>query len=416
MRILFLIPHYPPDVAAVGQIVAELVEDVVAAGHEALVVTAEPSYGSVECEEGLPRRDEASGLRLFRRETRAGAEIIWLNAPTLGRRGVWSRLVPFGAYALGAGAVTAAIGRVDLVYAMSTPPLLSGFCAMLSGALRHRPYVYNLQDVYPDIAVALGPLRKGMATRAVALVESRLRKSARVVTVLAEDMRERVLAADPGLRNIEIIPNWIDTRVVRPVAPEQNLFRKEQGLDGKFVVLYSGNLGRAHGAEMLPAVAEGLVDLRDVVLLIVGDGPARRTVEEDVARRGLRNVRFLPYQLKARLAESLSSADVSLVLQRESMTGLVVPSKLYGILASGRPAVAAVPPDCEVARVLTAHDVGVVVPPEDPARVADAVRKLYVDPAKGRQMGLRARSLAEERFDRRVITRGYIDLFERSLR
>ncbi|MDH3647346.1 MAG: glycosyltransferase family 4 protein [Gammaproteobacteria bacterium] len=399
-RVLFLSPHYPPDVAATGQLIAELAEDLVSSGHEAIVIASRPSYT-----EGTSRP-----YRLLERELRDGVEIHWLGVPGAGRRGIWSRLLPFAGYFVAAIMRAMFIRRVDVVFAQSTPPLLAGLLAAMLAVMPNRRFVYNLQDVYPELGQALGVLGDGPITRLSRRVESGLRRRADVVTVLAQDMKERVLDSDPQLDNVSIIPNWADSARVTPVAPADNTFLSEHGLADRFVVMYSGNLGRAHGVEILPEVAEKLADLDDLILLIVGAGPAKESVSESVRARGLKNVVFLPYQHKERLKESLSTADVALILQRRSASGLVVPSKIYGIMASGRPAVAAVPQDSEVARVLQDEQAGLVVEPGSAQGIADAVRDLYGNRSDALAMGNKARLAAVDRYDRSLITGRYINL------
>ncbi|MDH3588315.1 MAG: glycosyltransferase family 4 protein [Gammaproteobacteria bacterium] len=402
LRVLFLSPHYPPDVAATGQLVAELAEDLVAAGHEAIVMASRPSYTD----------DTHSSYKILERELRNGVEIHWLGVPRAGRRGIWSRLLPFAGYFAAAALRSAFIRKIDIVFAQSTPPLLAGLLASTHSLLPGRRFVYNLQDVYPELGQEMGVLGDGVVTGLSKRIESRLRHRADLLTVLSQDMKARILSSDRDLNNISIVSNWTDTKKVVPVAPEDNRFRQQHGLAGRFVVMYSGNLGRVHGVELLPEVAAALADLEDLVLLIVGSGPAKATVANAVEKRGLKNVMFLPYQPKEGLNESLSAADVALILQRRSASGLVVPSKLYGILASGRPAVAAVPPDCEVARVLREERAGIVVEPESAKAIANAVRELYLGRARAAEMGKKARLAAIDRHDRRQATGRYIKLFE----
>ena len=402
LRVLFLSPHYPPDVAATGQLVAELAEDLARAGHQPIVVASRPSY-----------TDATRGsYKLLEREIRNGVEIHWLGVPGAGRRGIWSRLLPFAGYFAAAALRSIFFRRIDVVFAQSTPPLLAGLLASMHSLIPGRRFVYNLQDVYPELGQALGVLGDNYVTRLSKRVESRLRHRADVLTVLSPDMRSKVLASDPGLRNVEVIPNWIDVSLVAPVAAAENPFRHDNGLSDRFVVMYSGNLGRAHGVELLPDVAAALADLDDVVLLVIGAGPAKADIVAEVEGRGLKNVRFLPYQPKERLNESLSAADVALILQRRSAAGLVVPSKLYGVLASGRPAVAAVPPDSEVARVLREEEAGIVVEPESAQGIANAVRDLYGSRCRAAAMGKRARLAAVDRHDRQQATGRYIELLE----
>lgn len=210
---------------------------------------------------------------------------------------------------------------------------------------------------------------------------------------------------------MQVIPNWVDTVRVQPIDRERNTFRRDHGLEEAFVVGYSGNLGMAHGAEMLPAVAERLQDLEDLRMVIVGDGPARPTLEREVRRRGLRNVVRLPYQPKAVLDQSLSAPDLHLVLQRQETHGLLVPSKIYGILAAGRPVVAAAPEGSELAATVLDHEVGRVVAPGDAEAMAAAIRELYANARLREQMGRYARAAAVRSYSRTLAARRYHALF-----
>ncbi len=404
LKVLLLSPHYPPDVAATGQLVAELAHDLVAAGHQAVVVAARPSYA------GSPA--EPTSAWALATEQRNGVEIRWLPVPRWGRRTVWGRLLPFAGYAALAAPVAALMKDVDVVYALSTPPFLSALVATALARVRRIPFVYNLQDVYPEIAIALDVVQPGLVSLVAAKLERWLRLRADAITVIGEDMRAVVLRATPDVRELRVIPNWVDTELVTPVPTAQNAFRKQHVLQDKFVVLYSGNLGMVHGAELLPAVAQALHDLPNVRLVIVGEGPAKPSILAEVQRLGLKNVVLLPYQPKEQLAQSLSAADVSLVFQRPETLGLVVPSKLYGILASGRAVVAAVPEGSEAARVVREANAGRVVAPLDAPAVAQAVRELYVHKATRTAMGRRGRAAACEHFDRRQVTAQYRSLFE----
>ncbi|NNM21745.1 MAG: glycosyltransferase family 4 protein [Gammaproteobacteria bacterium] len=403
LRILFLSPHYPPDVAATGQLVAELAQDVVTAGHESIVIASRPdrvagSHDAAAMPENTEQRD--------------GVQIRWLNIPTAGRRGTWSRLLPFAGYFLATAWRSLFVGKVDIVFAQSTPPLLAGLLAALHSLVPGRRFVYNLQDVYPELGQALGVLGHGPVAGLSRRVEATLRRRADRLVVLADDMREVVRNSDRQLQDVDVIPNWADAAVIGADTGAAGDFRVRNGLQDKFIVMYSGNLGRAHGVELLPQVAAQLADLPDLVLLVIGAGAALPTVQAEAQRLGLKNLAFLPFQPKEKLSESLCAADVSLILQRRSVSGLVVPSKLYGILASGRAAVAAVPPECEVARVLKSEQAGIVVEPESADGIAAAVRKLYLNRDCAAEMGTRARLAAVNRHDRQQATGRYIRLFE----
>ncbi|MBT8144467.1 MAG: glycosyltransferase family 4 protein [Gammaproteobacteria bacterium] len=403
LRLLILSPHYPPDLASTGQLVEELAEDLAAAGHEPIVIASRPGYAD----------EERPPYSLLTTERRNGVTIHWLGIPNYGRRGLWTRLLPFAGYLFGAALRGLFIRNVDVVFAQSTPPLLAGLLARLLSLGSRRQFVYNLQDVYPELGQALGVLGDGPLLRATAWVERRLRRSADVLAVISDDMRARCLDADPALANIVVQNNWADAEAVFPVAPADNAFLRQHGLRGKFVVMYSGNLGRAHDCEILPQIAAGVADLDDIELVIIGAGPGKAIVEDEVARQQLRNVTLLPYQDKSRLHESLSAADVAIVLQREPTRGLVVPSKVYGVMASGRATIAAVPADSEVADVVVNENAGIVVAPGDTDAVIAAIRQLHADRDRCRRYGRNGRAAIVERYDRTHAATAYESLFTR---
>jgi colanic acid biosynthesis glycosyl transferase WcaI len=292
--------------------------------------------------------------------------------------------------------------RPDVVVVETDPPLLSLIGGLLQRWRGAKLIVY-LQDIHPDIAVALGKLRDNWMTR---LVRRRLfavyRRADRVV-VLSRDMRQHVI--DGGVRpdRVVVIPNWIDTASVHPVK-QHNAFRQRHQLNGQFVVMYSGNLGLCQQLEDVIAAADCLRRRADIVFLLVGGGALQKQLESQVAERTLPNVRFLPYEPKSRLAESLSAADVHLVPLDPRVAAFLMPSKLYGVLASGTPLIAIAPESCELSELTKNQAVGLVTPPGDPQALAQAIERLADNPADLPEMARRARQLAEQQYDRKTVT------------
>jgi len=206
---------------------------------------------------------------------------------------------------------------------------------------------------------------------------------------------------------VRVIPNWADGDGIRPIPPETNAFRREHGLEGKRVVLYSGNMGRAHELDTVLAAARQLRDRSELVFLFIGDGARRAQVE--AAARELPSIRLLPYQPRARLAESLSSGDVHLITQDAGTVGLIEPSKLYGVMAAGRPAVFIGPSATEAARTIIAEHMGEVVENGDVDAAVAAIVKLVTDP-------IQAGRAAHTAFGREYTRRHRTDQFAALLR
>src|SRR5262249_22802061 len=222
-------------------------------------------------------------------------------------------------------------------------------------------------------------------------------------------MRARLVdekGADPA--RVRVIHNWSDCDAIVP-GQKDNPFAREHGLVDRFVLMHSGNVGLSQNLDVLVAAADRLRDKDRLVILIVGEGTKREALEADVRRRGLDNVRFLTYQPKATLHDSVAAADAFLVALKPGIEGYIVPSKLYGILAAGRPYVAAVDASCEAAGIARDFHCGVIAAPDDPDDLAAKIAALYDDPAGVRAMGLAARRAALQ-FDRRVAVQAYFDL------
>jgi glycosyltransferase involved in cell wall biosynthesis len=239
-----------------------------------------------------------------------------------------------------------------------------------------------------------------------------LLREADAIVALGERMQQRLVdekGADPG--RVQVIHNWADCDAIQPGAKD-NAFSRAHGLADRFVVMHSGNIGLSQNLDVLIEAAERLRGKERLVMAIVGDGARRAPLEQAAAARGLANVRFFPYQPKALLHDSFAAADAFLISLKPGLEGYIVPSKLYGILAAGRPYVAAVDPSCEVAQLAAAHRCGVAATPGDPAALAGAIATLYDDPAAARTMGEHARAVAW-RFDRRAAVAAYHSLLLR---
>ena len=372
--VVFLNGVYPPQPGATGDLLADLAAGLAARGWAVRIVTS----GA-----GLATPD-VPGVTV---ERVAGG-------PRRGR--IWRRAVAYGA--LDPRLVRAALRgpQPDVVVVGADPPLL-----FLAGPwLRRRTgaaVVHWAQDLYPDVAEALGVLRPGgVAARALGRQARHALRRVDAVVTIGRCMADRLADLDPV--RVATIPNWAPADV-RPLPGVDTPFRKAHGLDGRFVVMYSGTLGLAHPFDaVLDAAALLAATDPDVVFVVVGDGARRAEVEADAARRRLANLLFAPPQPRASLADSLGAADLHIVTMDMALLGLVVPSKVYGALAAGRPVVFVGPAASEAARVVAEHDAGTVVGTGAVVgagrAVAAAVRAWRADPARRAAAGARAAAAA----------------------
>jgi colanic acid biosynthesis glycosyl transferase WcaI len=383
LRTLFINRSYYPDVEATGQLLTELCGDL-ARRHDVTVIAGRPNF-------------VAAGKSLPARETHQGVSIIRVRNLRFSKVGMAGRAAGLASYLLLAFWAALRQRRPDVIVVETDPPALGAMGALLKWW--HRcPMVFYLQDLFPEVGLALGKFRPGLLTSFLRwLTNVGLRHADRVV-VLGEDMKRIVLQRGVAPERVAVIPNWADTQALRP-SDGPNPLRAEWAEDGKFVVMYSGNLGLSQGLDGVLEVASKMRD-EPVTFLLVGEGGAKPGLMARATELGLKNVRFLPYQPKERLGDSLSAADLHLIPMRRALAGCMVPSKLYGILAAGRAYIAAVDKDSEVAAVTAAHGTGLRIEPESPEEMASAIRWSLEHRDELKAMGDRGREVAESYFDR----------------
>ena len=386
MRVVFVNRFYAPDHSATSQMLTDLAVALAAVGMDVHVVTSRLRYDDPS--NRFPPRDRLDGVEVHR-----------VRTSSFGRGALVGRAIDYLSFYVAASArLLALLTRDDVVVAKTDPPLISvpvGWVARLRGARR----VNWLQDVFPEVAAELGiALGRGTTGRMLAWLRTASLRNAMANVVLGTRMQARVAAMGVDATKIVVIPNWADGTAVRPVPQEANELRAEWGLAGKFVVGYSGNMGRAHEFGTIVDAADTLRDERDIVFLFIGGGAQKAMIAAASAQRGLANLLFKPYQPRERLAESLGVADVHLVSLRPELEGLIVPSKFYGIAAAARPTIYIGDSDGEIGAEILAAQCGRCVRQGDVAGLVAAIRELRESPDVRESMGRNARRLFDERF------------------
>jgi colanic acid biosynthesis glycosyl transferase WcaI len=278
---------------------------------------------------------------------------------------------------------------------------------MILHALRATPFVYCVQDLYPDIAVHLGVLRaNGAAARLTGTAANACYRAAHTLVALSEGMADQLIAKGVPADRIHVIPNWADTSDVSP-QPRDNPLARTLGCDTGFVIQYSGNLGLSQGLESVLEAAEMVQDL-PIRFMLVGDGNARAALQASASSKQLTNVSFYPAQPRERLPDLLSACDIGLVTMKRGVGNDLVPSKLYGIMAAGRPVLAAVEATSEVARVVRVHECGWTAEPESPRELASTIRIAFASSKNERQkIGERGRQTCVANYSRKSSTARY---------
>jgi len=384
MHVCFFNRSYWPDVSATGQLLTELAEDLVRLHGWDVTVMA-----------GYPLRSDAS---LPPSEWRNGVHIVRAAGSTLDPQRFVGRATNYVSYFASAAVKGCVISKPDVVVALTDPPII-GLAALATAARARAPFVFLCEDIFPEVAALLEDFHSDVVDAALTRVNRFLVRKATRIVALGDTMKRRLVdgkGADPS--KVSVIHNWADCRSVAP-GPRDNPFARQHGLVDRFVVLHAGNIGLSQDLEIVLHAAEQLRDRPDVVFVFVGDGAKKKDLQDMAACRDLRNVLFLPFQPRELMDQSYATADASLVSLKRGLAGVIVPSKVYNILASGRPCIAAVEHDCEVADIIHRHDCGLVVAPGDASALRARILELTADRERAVSMGMRARCAALQ-FDR----------------
>lgn len=391
-------------------IYGRIFQDLMGKGHKITIVTSFPHFRKGREETW----DEYRG-KLFQRDKWKDAKVVrsYVYAPVFDQRkpGLLYRALNFISFNI--SCIIAGIfmtGKQDVIFAPSSPPLTNGLCAGIVSLWKCCPIVYNVQDMYPDMAEKLGLIK----TRAILLILKRLEsivyKIADKVMLLSEGMRKNVRNKGVPVGKTEIIPNFIDTNFIKPL-PQDNPFSIQWGLVNHFIVMYAGNIGLPHGVEFVVEAAERLKDKKDMLFCFVARGENKDKLVELCDSKTLRNTVFIPQQPEDMVPHIWASSDVSLVTSRKGLSGDSVPSKTFAIMASGRPIIAMVDEGSEVWNIVKGAKCGICVPAERADLLVQAILRLYNNEKERKEMGENGRRFVVENFSRKIISRRYEKLF-----
>jgi len=387
MHILLLNEYYPPDTSATAKMAAQ-VAVALAQRHQVTVVAGRPSY---DPEARYP-------YALLRRDTRNKVTVECVGSTAFPRHRMPRRVANYLSYL--ALAVPRALAlRPDVILAMTDPPV-AGIAGAFIARLAGRPFVYNIRDLYPDMAVGGDIVSAGKwAARWESLHRWALKQAARVI-VLGDDMRERILAKGVAAERVVVVRDGTTPTTAPATTPPSASAQMPDRGDPivqeirhgfPFVVLHAGNLGFYGAWDTLLAAAK-ILSNENTGFVFIGDGANRAALES--AARNEANVKFAPFRPVAQIAHVMMAGDLHIVTVKRGLEGVVVPSKLYSILAAGRPIIVIAPAECDAARIVVESGCGVAADPDDPAAVAAAIRELRAQPARLVEMGRRARETA----------------------
>jgi len=402
--ILFINQHYWPDFASTAQHLTDLAEHLAEEGFDVHVLCSRGHYlsGSMD----VPVEETHNGVHIYR-----------VRATAFGRDTIVGRLTDYASFYTSTLARVLAGRSYDYIVTLTTPPLLP-LVGTVALALRRQAYGIWSMDLHPDAEVAVDMLEEGgLPARLLHALNNAGYRNAEFIVDLGTYMKRRIRRKGISDDRLHTIPVWNKKDEIYPIAHENNPLRSELGLDDKFVVMYSGNAGRAHRFEEVLSVMERLDGHPEIEFVFVGEGPQKERIETFAETHDLSNFRYLPYFPREDLKYSLPMADVHLLTLREEMAGIAVPGKLYGIMAAGRPALMVGPEASESGETIRRYDAGYVV---DPSREADLgqmlydrVRRLYSDDEERTRLGENGREAFLENFERNVCCESWTELLQK---
>ena len=401
--VIVLCPHFAPDTAPTGVVMTRIVDELVRLGHEVQVVTSLPWYRRHRIEDGWTgrpwRTEKTTWGSVVRVSPFAGKDKSNIPRRALGFLGFSALLGVRGLFVAGVHR------RARAVIAMS-PPLTLGLTGWLVSKVRRAPLIFNIQDVFPDAAISTGKLTNRRLVAIAKWLERISYRCSDAVVVLSDDLRANVAAKLPAHREstVHVIPNFVDSAAIT-VGSTDTAYRREFAPNADRVVMYAGNVGFS---QSLGLVVEAARQMPDTMFIVNGEGSSRDELR--ASSSDLANIVFVDYQPVERLGEVLASADVHVVPLRTGLGAVSVPSKAYSIMAAGRPILASIDSDSEVARMVAAAACGRVVAPDDADAFVSALRELLARPDQLAEMGRRGRDWVVEHASPAAVGEAYATL------
>ncbi len=373
MKIVILTQYYPPEPIPRPH---ELARGLADRGHKVLVITGFPNYP-------LGRLYPGTHLRFWRQDTLDGIRILRVPLYPDQSRSPLRRVFNYGSFAASAALLGSILGGPADVMLAEHPPLTIGLAAWVLGRVRRVPFLYKVNDLWPESVEATGMVRNPSLLKLMGRLERFVYRRAGAIAVISPGFKKNLVGKGVVPDKVHVIPHWAEESLYRPVPPDDELAR-DFGMTGRFNVVFAGQLGLAQGLDVVLDTAEKLSDLADVQFVLIGDGTDADRLRRRAEEKGLGNVRFFGRQPAERMAYFFALADILLVhLKRDPLFEITIPGKTIAYLACGRPILCAVAGDA--AEVVRDSGAGLVCRPEDPVALAQAVRDLYMMPGEQRE-------------------------------
>jgi colanic acid biosynthesis glycosyl transferase WcaI len=395
MNLIIINQYFYPDVSATGQLLTDLAEDLSAKGIKVSVLTSQNSY--------------LGGKKYPLYEVYKGIKIYRARSLSLGKSKTIFRIIDFLFFYLFSFINSLKISNIDVVMCLSVPPLASVLALAIS-VIKRAKIINKIEDLYPDAAVELGFLnRDSLIYKFLDRISLFSLSKSSCIIVLGEFMKKRLLEKGINIP-IHIIDSWADQSEIYPIEKEKTRFYNEWNIAGNFIIHYSGNMGLNHSFDTILEAASRLNNHNDIKFIFVGNGAKRIEIEEYVSKNRLNNVIIKDYVAREYLNDNLNCSDVSVITLRKNSVGIVVPSKLYGIMASGKPIIFVGPQECEIAYIIKQHQIGYIIDDGDADSFVRIVLNLRDNPIIQSKLGNKARLAFLMYYERKIATERHFDI------
>ncbi|EJR48919.1 hypothetical protein IIM_04096 [Bacillus cereus VD107] len=406
-KIAFVINYFYPDFASTGQLMTELCLDL-QDDFDITVIAAQPNYAG----------EKVSTKKLFEEDHLENMKIIRIRLPEVDKTSKLSRMKYIFSYFSLANIALLKEKGVDVIYTISQPPVLGGLIGTIGKFLKRTKHVYNVQDFNPEQAAAVSYTNNQSVFKIAKKIDMLNCNYADCVIVVGNDMSETLKQRFSGKKvpNHEVINNWTNEQEIVPLdKSDENIqqFLKDNNLENKFIIMYSGNIGLYYDLENIIKVTEHFREHKDLAFVFIGEGAVKKDMEEFVRNRKTPNVFFLPYQPKEFIKYSLNAADVHLVVNQKGIKGVSVPSKIYGVMAAGKPILGVLEQESEAQMLIERSNSGIVVEPQDYEGIIRAIEQFYqMENNKVQELGMNGREYLDKNLKRKISISKYRNLLK----
>lgn len=409
MKIIFLTANYYPEIAANVHLAKDLVEDLASHGYNVSVITQKPKRFVNENNKG--------NFKYPKQEVLLDGKVIInrVNISSKNSKSLIYRVLKECLLTIKLFLCALLIREADIIFVYSTPPTL-GLMGVFLGMIKKIPVIYNLQDIFPDSLINAGIIKEGFFLKIGRLIERYTYKNSTKILVISDDFKRIIMDREVPENKIDIIYNWVDTNVVKPISREKNSLFNKYNLDKKgFYITYCGNIGLTQNLELLVDVAKELDEYKDIHFVIIGNGAHKQKLVEYTIEKRIENIRFLPFQPYEDISNVYSLGDIGVIISKKNIGNNSFPSKTWSIMSAERAVLASFDEDSELCKIVNNCNCGICVSPEDKISLKDAILNFYNNREYTKQIGCDGRAFILKNLNRKDNTDKIYNIIKNTL-